>query len=306
VKNLGNAKMKEVGEILYPYLKISPLESLSASSSSKLEMKTKSRTDTFNPVWNERFRIPAPNGKLPEFINIKLKTGRVLSANETLGSINIPLAGLSATSPIPQTAFSVTEGDGVNPETQIFAALSYAPNEKPWDLPKKSRVGRVGTQSVKKFSQGASQTRKNVLREVTKWLVLATKLGTDGYKERKWIGGVVGSCQMGLIRLSVYSSGESIIEVPDSVLEAEKDNAFCKTLKKTILKIYEVLEIACLECQRQKQEGSIGCGLQIAIPGIPLNVSMIIIFDIVTSYVVTRGMAYLNAAGARAVFDGVI
>jgi len=159
---------------------------------------------------------------------------------------------------------------------------------------------------VKKFVQGASQTRKNILREITKWLVLATKLGTDGYKERKWVGGVVSSCQFGVIRLSIYSSGETIIEVPDEVLEAEKDNAFCRTLKKAIVKIYDVLEIACLEVQRQKQEGSIGCGLTIQIPALPMSVTMTQLFDIVTSYVSSKGLAYLNAAGARAIFDGII
>jgi len=257
-----------------------------------------------NPVWNERIRIPAPNGKIPDHLSIRIKTGRVLSSNEALGNVDISLIDLSATNPLPQQAYPVTEGEGVNPQTEIWVAVSYDPNARPWEMQKKSKLSSAASLSYKKLTQGTSQSRKNVLREITKWLVISTRLGTDGYKDRKWVGGVVGSCQIGLIRLSVYSTGELI--VPDAVIEAEKENSFTKTVKKGISKIYDVLEIACLEVQRQKQEGSIGMGLILSVPGIPMTVSMTMIFDIVTSYVVSRGLAYLNAAGARVIFDGII
>jgi len=106
------------------------------------------------------------------------------------------------------------------------------------------------------------------------------------------------------VRISCYSSGELI--VPEEELKKEAENPLVKVVKKAILKIYDVLEIACMEVQRQKQEGSIGIGTSINLPGFPITALMTMIFDIVTSYVVNKGQAYLKSAGARAVFDGII
>jgi len=299
-KDLGNAKMKELVEIISPYVKVTTVGPPGTPQNFP-GLKTKSLSDTFNPVWNERLRIPAPNGKLPATIMIKVRTVRAMSGDEDLAFIEISPQNL-VHGPMAQQGFPLTRGNAINPNTQIFLAFSYDAQARPWRLTAKASSD---SGILKKFTQGASSLRKNVLRDCTKWLVLATRLGTVGFKQRDWVGGVVSSISMGVIRMSCYSSGEMI--VPDAVVKAEEQNSFVKTLKKAIVKVYGVIEIACYECKRQKQEGSIGIGLSVAIPGVPIiDPSMTMIFDIVTSYVVSKGEAYLKSAAARTIFDGAL
>jgi len=123
-----------------------------------------------NPVWNQRLRIPAPNGAIPPSVHIKIRTGRSLGSDEDLAWIEIPLTDLKPDTPIPQTAFPVPCGTGINPETKIYLGFSYDAKARPWNLPKKQATT---TTVVKKFTQGATTTHKSVIRELTKLMVLA-------------------------------------------------------------------------------------------------------------------------------------
>jgi len=203
--------------------------------------------------------------------------------------------------PIPQTAYPVPCGNGVNPDTKIHVGFSYDAKARPWVLPKKQAAK---TTVLKKFTEGAKTTYKSVIREMTKLMVLATRLGTDGYKSRQWVGGCICSVGIGYVKLSVFSAGDLI--VPDEELKKEESNPLVKNVKKAISKVYDVLEIACMEVQRQKQKGSIGIATTVVIPGLPVSASMTMVFDITTSCVVDRAEAYMKSAGACDIFDGII
>jgi len=303
IKDLGSQKMKDNHDILYPFCKIIPTDKNEPGSDKGSGYKTKKLRDTSNPVWNQRIRIPCPNGKIPAFLAVKVKTGRVFSKDETLGKAFISLEGLTEQKPITMHTQGLEGGEGYNENTKITVSVSYNSTDKPFAVPSKGYIGGTKSKTVKKFSQAASVGRKNVLRETTKFLLYGTRLGTDGFKKREWIGGCVCSAKLGPLVLTVYSDGARI---DNEVKEEKEDGKILKAIKAGILKLYDAIEIACLEVQRQKQSGSVGTGYTLDLPLYVTDASMTILFDIVTEYVQTAGARYMKGAMARAHFDGAI
>lgn len=204
--------------------------------------------ESIAPVWNQTFKFPAPEDKMPKTVKFKVYDDNIIYSDVKLGTAVVDISQIEPHKPLELWV-------PLNPKGEVRIVIVYSPEAERPELEYPSIFGMLSSGAAKKMKQSGKRTGKATIRTGFRVAIAGAMLSRNRIQGRGFDG-------KGMTKVTavLWQMGVSV-KTDDSKLspltEKREPGGVVRCINRVLDMLIDALVVACEEVKRVNAKGTI-------------------------------------------------